>query len=1289
MIKNIFKWLVSWIVAVSMALWMTQSTFAYSDVPADAWFAPFANSLKDAWVFDASKEKFRPADPMTRAEFVKTVISAAWYSVDKAEDQWFNDVPAWEWFAPFVNKAVELWAVDAPAAEKDYKFGPNDNISRAAAAKIILWVFWINKEEWQVANPFTDAEWHWWKQSIVAAYALSIVDWTWKDWAEKKFNPESNVLRSEVAKMVALWVIVSDAPWNYKRFENWTSAFKEMTAEDIVAKTIEIVDKLKEKNKDPETTEPGTETWPVVNPNPAWDLEISLSWDTPKARVVPNSVKWIDLAKYDVTAKWDDVVLQWINLTRKWLWNSNDIKDVTIYDQDWRITNSRWFNSDDLAALRFNWAWYRIKAGETKTFIVVWSIAEVTTTTSSTKAWNRDAVSIEKVEDITSTSTEVIWDFPLKWNEVEISWIKWAELDYKPAWSVADVKIWETQVVVHNFKLENNSAEDEDIEVSSIALKQVWTVSEWDEITNFWLYLAWEKIADWLINWNFVTFTMKKPILVWDSKTLKFDVKADIIWWATDNVSFELNKELDIRATWMKHKLWSNILNQYWTLSSVKIEAWKLSISKIETNLNKVRTWKNDQEIWRFKVIVNAWADLEWESIRVTLENTTNSASIDSLIKAWSIELQWDWFWKQTLVRDTTATTSTWVYFEDTDLWLTLKNWQEYTFKIIADIQDLANTDAALRVKISTPDTSLVKCSWAIFCVKEIWDEKYVTDINPSQISFNTIDVDASWARINQYSLASKNTVVWQRDDLAMDFKVEADQVSDIMINDITVSAAAWTWFVRTVISNVNLYEVATNWTKTLLQSKWWSQIDTAWKVTFTNLWLKILKDQSKKFNITLDFVDDSKNNWSTLKLQIASIDIEDADWDQVKDLMVAPNVPSVWTRTITLTWLWTISLFAYDDSDSEINNKWKNILANTTSPIVASVEMKASNEEIDVIEMELVSIESWSLVSDKCTASWTNLWNIIEKYIVYWDDKKTVLFEWDVWIWSNWVMRKLNLSWFRIAETTKNIYIAVKTRKIWKDLNWAEYQWLKILPRVIKARWVSSWKDISLESCRATDGSALWQPINIVASQITDIDLVKKYSTTDITNTKPTNWDNIYAILKVTAASTDNQSSLWSTAKVLLNNLVFNITASNSNWSIAIPSATLQRLDKTSNVVAWTISWLNNWTITFNAWQLAPLWSNLSLNWWEEAYFALKLNVTITNPASTTDNSSIDIDLKDLDWTTVTPNISYYSCWAYTVDASWNLTACTETVPYVWTNIINKMYFKTKSFVDLSPMSK
>jgi hypothetical protein len=109
----------------------TEHTFA--DVPADDMFAPYIYRLLAEGVISAN-EYYNPSDSVTRAEAAKILVNAFDYELDATGGPTFSDVEADNIFYLFVETAANNGLVNGYG---DGNFGPNNNITRAEAAKVL------------------------------------------------------------------------------------------------------------------------------------------------------------------------------------------------------------------------------------------------------------------------------------------------------------------------------------------------------------------------------------------------------------------------------------------------------------------------------------------------------------------------------------------------------------------------------------------------------------------------------------------------------------------------------------------------------------------------------------------------------------------------------------------------------------------------------------------------------------------------------------------------------------------------------------------------------------------------------------------------------------------------------------------------------------------------------------------------------------------------------------------------------------------------------------------------
>lgn len=135
----------------------------FADLPPDHPAAPAVGALFLAGVVQGDDQsRFRPEDPVTRAEFVKMVLGARGVAVDGACRAKFPDVPCAAWYGPYVDAAHRLALVEGRGASR---FEPQAPVTRQEAFVVMVralgkwyeirripWSAWAHK-----LAPFQDA----------------------------------------------------------------------------------------------------------------------------------------------------------------------------------------------------------------------------------------------------------------------------------------------------------------------------------------------------------------------------------------------------------------------------------------------------------------------------------------------------------------------------------------------------------------------------------------------------------------------------------------------------------------------------------------------------------------------------------------------------------------------------------------------------------------------------------------------------------------------------------------------------------------------------------------------------------------------------------------------------------------------------------------------------------------------------------------------------------------------------------------------------------------------------
>ncbi|MFH0833875.1 MAG: S-layer homology domain-containing protein [Patescibacteria group bacterium] len=111
--------------ADQLAEYNLPETACFSDVPLDAWFAPFVCFAKENGIISGYADgTFRPSNLVNLAEAITILVKTFDFSV--------NQDSAAEWFAPFVDKAQKLEILPTSFA------APSQNLTRGQMAELVM-----------------------------------------------------------------------------------------------------------------------------------------------------------------------------------------------------------------------------------------------------------------------------------------------------------------------------------------------------------------------------------------------------------------------------------------------------------------------------------------------------------------------------------------------------------------------------------------------------------------------------------------------------------------------------------------------------------------------------------------------------------------------------------------------------------------------------------------------------------------------------------------------------------------------------------------------------------------------------------------------------------------------------------------------------------------------------------------------------------------------------------------------------------------------------------------------
>lgn len=186
----------------------------FCDVSSSDWFYGYVNDLASKYIVSGYEDGcFRPGNDVTRAEFLKMAVEAAdwngtfpWSAMSDSE-VFFSDVQPEFWGAYYINQAAAASYVDG---YEDGTFHPNDPITRAEAVQILYGMNQVLQNS-TTSNPFEDIpNGDWFYNAVGAAYNEGLVSGK----TSTTFDPHTNITRAESAKIVDLFLNLSDQGMN-------------------------------------------------------------------------------------------------------------------------------------------------------------------------------------------------------------------------------------------------------------------------------------------------------------------------------------------------------------------------------------------------------------------------------------------------------------------------------------------------------------------------------------------------------------------------------------------------------------------------------------------------------------------------------------------------------------------------------------------------------------------------------------------------------------------------------------------------------------------------------------------------------------------------------------------------------------------------------------------------------------------------------------------------------------------------------------------------------------------
>jgi len=437
-----------------------------------------------------------------------------------------------------------------------------------------------------------------------------------------------------------------------------------------------------------------------------------------------------------------------------------------------------------------------------------------------------------------------------------------------------------------------------------------------------WLF----KTASWILNGDN------------DDKNDTFTVKADVMGGAGEKVQFTLDNVIDITAVASKYNAVSITNTDFSPAGSVDIDAGELTLYAIDAERDEIRQDKTNVVLGQLKVVNVAGQNLELQNLGVVL--TATNSGIIQVVENVEFEVNGTSY---DLSTPTTTNISAATY-SDTDLDITIP--QGTTILTVrADTLDNLTDGTTVTMSLDASSTTTFK-------VEEVEDDVTVSDITPSNLSWDNVEVVLSAASISNVTLGDLDVVKGASDLVALQFEIEAGDASYVSTDRIKVTlknhSGGVSAITKTEVSEVALYKGSVS-ESNLLDKLSGSKLDTNGVATFDGFDVEIAADTTETFVVTVSTVDTDDVVGAQIVASIANPSTDVSLEDDENDTVTLSTV-AISDKVITIL----------DSGDLELTGKLtltdnedeKVVLAGTES-IIYSVVAKSTNEMVKAETVE------------------------------------------------------------------------------------------------------------------------------------------------------------------------------------------------------------------------------------------------------------------------------------------------------------------------------------------------
>ena len=671
------------------------------------------------------------------------------------------------------------------------------------------------------------------------------------------------------------------------------------------------------------------------------DLDVSLSPKTPVASTIPQGISGLAVATYDFTAGDNDVTVASLLVRRTGLSDKDTLGDIAVFTADGRVSKGKGDtqNNDTEATLTLSNGGVVVQAGETVTFTLVADVAIGTTA---------DEFALELVE-VVSTASDVA-GLPVSGKLMKVGGVQAAKVTVQTDTTPSKVKAGDEGVDVAKFKIKGD--DNRDVKLTSITLKENGTVDEEDELMNYELVYDGAVVATAKSALGkYVTFNLGAGVVIAEDQTEKFAVRADIITGASKNINFTFDKKLDLTGVDQQYGYGVSVLGEGADFGLVAIDAGEITLVDLDAASDKIRSDKQNVELGTIKVTNVSGGSLELQKFGVAAVSTEDN--LGDILENFELEVNGTSY---ELSATTLELAGNNAVFKDSDIEVSIPQGTT-TMVLRADTKANLKVGATVTLSLDTPTNDGAD---GVFYVVETEDDKVVNDLTPSSLTFKKLTVINAGASVSRVPLPATTTVVrGAKNVVALMFEVDADEASSIEVDEVKVlvesAASAAT---NTQISQVKLYKGSVS-EANLLDGVSGSNLSGG-VATLEGFNVTVAANAKQTFVVTLDVVDSA--GIGMLEAYLYGVSMEDDDNDDIYlsqdtntdgDIVDVADTDNVDGKgldavsNITVNNSGTIATLAMDIANED--NEFDKLALAGNSTVIASYDVRANNEEVDV----------------------------------------------------------------------------------------------------------------------------------------------------------------------------------------------------------------------------------------------------------------------------------------------------------------------------------------------------